>query len=53
MKEADMAEARRDAERSPQSRAPRQHGLLHNLVWGLAVGTGGADFILPAAESVD
>ncbi|ESA69099.1 putative membrane protein [Escherichia coli TA008] len=34
MKEADMAEARRDAERSPQSRAPRQHGLLYNLVWG-------------------
>ncbi|HGC1216520.1 TPA: DUF4400 domain-containing protein, partial [Escherichia coli] len=29
-----MAEARRDAERSPQSRAPRQHGLLYNLVWG-------------------
>lgn len=34
MKEADMAEARRDAERSPQSQAPRQHGLLYNLVWG-------------------
>ncbi|MEN1536391.1 DUF4400 domain-containing protein, partial [Pseudomonas aeruginosa] len=29
-----MAEARRDAERSPQSRPPRQHGLLYNLVWG-------------------
>lgn len=31
-----MAEARRDAERSPQSRPPRQHGLLYNLVWGWA-----------------
>ena len=41
MKEADMAEARRDAERSPQSRAPRQHGLLYNLVWGWPWALGG------------
>lgn len=48
-----MADSRRDVNRPDVAQPPRRHGLLYNLLWGGAVGTGRDGALLPVAEPAD